>query len=81
MTTRATDVETLVAAGAIRRLLAEYCHTCDDGRFASFAELFCADATFEVMGMVHARRDAIAGFMVQAQPPSVAASTLISRKR
>ncbi len=78
MTTSATDVETLVAAEAIRRLLAEYCHTCDDGRFAEFAQLFCADATFEVMGMVHAGRDAIAGFMVQAQPPERRGKHVIS---
>lgn len=57
------------AEEAIRRTLAGYCHTCDDGRFGAFALLFAADAELAVMGSVHRGRDAIEAFMAAAQPP------------
>lgn len=52
----------------VRRTIGRYCHTCDDGRFDEFAELFTADAEFAVMGRVHQGRDAIVAFMAEAQP-------------
>ncbi|MCZ7531386.1 MAG: nuclear transport factor 2 family protein [Acidimicrobiia bacterium] len=45
--------------GAIRRLLAEYCHAYDDGRADDFAALFTQDAQFTVMGVTHSGREAI----------------------
>lgn len=54
---------------AIRATLAEYCHTCDDGRFNSFADLFATDAQLVVMGRTHTGREAIGAFMAAAQPP------------
>lgn len=56
-------------AEAIRATLAEYCHTCDDGRFEAFADLFVADAQLVVMGHTHTGREAIGAFMAAAQPP------------
>lgn len=57
------------AEEAIRRTLAGYCHTCDDGRFGAFADLFTDDAELAVMGSVHRGRAAIEAFMAAAQPP------------
>lgn len=54
----------------IRRTLALYCQTCDDGRFAEFAELFGEDAQFTVGSSDPVvGREAIRTFMETAQPP------------
>jgi uncharacterized protein (TIGR02246 family) len=54
---------------AIRRLLAEYCQLCDDGRLDDWAELYTEDATFSVMGRTYRGRAELKTFMAQAQPP------------
>jgi len=56
----------------IRRLLAEYCHTYDDGRSADFAALFADDARFTVFGNSRVGRDEIRdaiGTQRPGQPP------------
>lgn len=59
-----------MSAEAIRNTLARYCHTCDDGRFDEFGELFEPDGVFAVQGMDPvAGQDAIRAFMEAAQPP------------
>ncbi len=59
------------ATEGIRRTLAAYCHTCDDGRFDEFAELFTSDARFVVLGDTREGRDAIQAFMAASMPPEV----------
>ena len=55
---------------AIRRTLAGYCQTCDDGRFEEFASLFAVSAVFHVPpGDPVQGREAIRKFMEAAQPP------------
>jgi len=55
---------------AIRRTLAGYCQTCDDGRFTDFALLFAEDASYQVSrGGPVVGREAIAQFMERAMPP------------
>jgi uncharacterized protein (TIGR02246 family) len=58
-----------VAESAIRRTFARYCHSCDEGDWDRFAQLFEPDATFSVMGRTHEGRDAIRAFMEVAQGP------------
>ena len=48
--TGTTDVEALAAELAIRRVLAEYCHACDDGEYDQVAELFCDGGRFGFAG-------------------------------
>lgn len=62
----------------IRRLLAGYCHACDDGDFDRFTDLFTEDATFTVMGNTHRGRVAIRAFMEAAQPPERRGKHIIS---
>jgi uncharacterized protein (TIGR02246 family) len=62
----------------IRRLLADYCHACDDGDFDLFADLFTEGATFTVMGDTHRGRAAIRAFMEAAQPPERRGKHIIS---
>jgi 3-phenylpropionate/cinnamic acid dioxygenase small subunit len=52
----------------IRRTLALYCQLCDDGRFDEWEQLYTEDAVFKVMGAVHQGREAIKGFISEAQP-------------
>lgn len=53
----------------IRRTIAAYCHTVDDGRFDDFAELWAPDAVLRVLGDEVRGRDAITEWMARAQPP------------
>jgi hypothetical protein len=54
----------------IRRTLAAYCHTVDDGRFDDLALLFTKDGRLQVGSDDPAvGRDAVAAFMERAQPP------------
>jgi uncharacterized protein (TIGR02246 family) len=67
-----TDAETLgglLAEAAIRRTLAEYCQSCDDGRFADFGRCFTEDAEFTVLGRRYRGRAAIEEWIAQAMPP------------
>jgi 3-phenylpropionate/cinnamic acid dioxygenase small subunit len=62
--------ETSSAEEGIRRTLASYCQTCDDGRFDEFAALFAREASFQVGDESPVvGREAIAAFMERAQPP------------
>ena len=52
---------------AIRRLLATYCHSCDDGRFAELLELFAADASFVHGDTTCTGHAALRGFFEERQ--------------
>ena len=52
----------------ISRLLAEYCHRCDDGDFAAVAGMFTADGTFEFGRRSLEGREAIAAGLAAMQP-------------
>ena len=54
---------------AIRRVLATYCQTVDDGRFDEWEQIWTDDATFTVMGTTHTGRTALRSFIEAAQPP------------
>ena len=54
---------------AIRRTLAEYCQTLDDGRFDEWADVFTDDVRFEVMGRVLAGIGEVRSFIEAAQGP------------
>lgn len=54
---------------AIQRLIARYCHTCDDGDFGAFGDLWADDAEFVLRGTVTTGRDAIRNAIVGMQPP------------
>jgi 3-phenylpropionate/cinnamic acid dioxygenase small subunit len=53
----------------VRRTMAAYCHTVDDGRFDEFEQLWAADAVVEVRGDRIEGRAAIRAWIEQAQPP------------
>lgn len=57
------------ADAAIRRTLARYCHTVDDGRWAEFAELWTEDAVVVALGEEVRGRDAIVAWGERVQPP------------
>ena len=59
----------VVADLGVRRTLATYCQTCDDGRFDDFAECFAPDATMTALGRTVVGRDAIRGWIAAAMPP------------
>ena len=52
---------------AIRRLLADYCHLLDDGRFDEWIALFDEDVVFIVMGNRLRGRDEIRSFIEPTQ--------------
>lgn len=54
---------------AVRRTLAEYSQTCDDGRFDEFGECFTADAVVVVLGREVRGRTAIREWIANAMPP------------
>ena len=54
---------------AIRRVLATYCQTLDDGRFDEWERIWTDDATFSVMGSTHSGRTELRSFIEAAQPP------------
>ena len=63
---------------AIRRTLAAYCQTCDDGRFDEFVALFADDAVFAVPpGAPAEGREAIRGFMEAGYTPDVRGKHLL----
>jgi len=51
---------------AIRRLLAEYCHLCDDARYAEWAQLFAPDGSFTAFKRTHTGHEALAAFIATA---------------
>ena len=52
---------------AIRRLLADYCHLLDDGRFEEWIALFDEDVVFVVMGNRLRGRDDVRSFIAPTQ--------------
>jgi len=67
---------------AVRRTIARYCQTCDDGRFDEFGECFAADAVMTVLGREVRGREAIRDWIAAAMPPEkrgkhVAVNTVI----
>ncbi|MHB8340598.1 MAG: nuclear transport factor 2 family protein [Mycobacteriales bacterium] len=59
----------LRAESAIRRTIALYCQTCDDGRFAEFADCFTPDAVLTFGDQEVRGRTAIGAWIAAAQPP------------
>lgn len=63
---------------AIRKVLASYGQTCDDGRFEEFAALFATDAVFHALpGEPVQGREAIRSFMEAAYTPEVRGKHLL----
>jgi 3-phenylpropionate/cinnamic acid dioxygenase small subunit len=61
-----------VSDDAIRRVLAAYCQTCDDGRFDEFVALFAPNAVFQAAGYEPVQgRAAIKAFMESGYTPDV----------
>jgi uncharacterized protein (TIGR02246 family) len=59
----------MVAESEIRRTIAEYCQTCDDGRFDAYAACFTEDAEVVLAGTVVATgRDGIEAWITPAMP-------------
>jgi hypothetical protein len=52
---------------AIRRVLATYCHRCDDGDLGAVVELFTADGVFATAGVEARGHDAIHAFFLERQ--------------
>jgi uncharacterized protein (TIGR02246 family) len=67
------------AESAIRRTLTRYCQRCDDGDFATWAELFEPDATFSVLGRTYEGRDAIRMFIEKSQSPDARGKHVIAQ--
>lgn len=61
--------EGTIAEAGIRRTLARYCQTCDDGRFDEFASCFTDDAVMTALGNDVRGRRAIQEWMTAAMPP------------
>jgi uncharacterized protein (TIGR02246 family) len=59
----------LAAEAGIRRTLARYCHTIDDGDFAALAECFAPDAELAAFGRTRSGREAVAALLAKAMPP------------
>lgn len=64
-----SDTDRLAADLAIRRTIARYCQTVDDGRFDEFEGCWAADAVVTVMGQTIEGRGAIKDWITAAQPP------------
>jgi ketosteroid isomerase-like protein len=60
----------LVAEAEIRRTLADYCQSCDDGRFEDYAACFTVDAVVLLAGEpVASGRAALRDWIAAGQPP------------
>jgi 3-phenylpropionate/cinnamic acid dioxygenase small subunit len=62
-------VAKLLADAEIRRTLARYCHTIDDGDFEGLAECFAADAELDAFGRTRNGREAVIALLTKAMPP------------
>lgn len=58
----------LLAESEIRRTIADYCQSCDDGRFADFAACFTADAVVHLLGRRIEGRAAVQTWITAAMP-------------
>lgn len=65
----ANTLRQLAAENGIRRTLARYCHTIDDGDFAALAECFAPEAELEAFGRTRSGRDALTSLLAKAMPP------------
>jgi uncharacterized protein (TIGR02246 family) len=54
---------------AIQRLLAEYCHLCDDGDFDALVDRFTPDGSFVMGDRVASGREALLRWFERRQPP------------
>lgn len=61
--------DAVTAELAIRRTLAAYCQSCDDGRFDDLGACFTTDARVVVLGREVTGREAITSWMAGAMPP------------
>ncbi len=61
----------MMAEGAIRRVLAEYCHRVDDGRLDELVELFTLDGTFVFGKLVAHGRGGVKAWFEQNHTPEV----------
>jgi len=59
---------TLVAQAAIRRTLARYCHTIDDGDFDALGQCFAPDADLNAFGRTRNGREAVTALLAKAIP-------------
>jgi 3-phenylpropionate/cinnamic acid dioxygenase small subunit len=59
----------LYAEAEIRRTLARYCHTIDDGDFDALAGCFAAEAELDAFGRTRNGREAITALLAKAMPP------------
>ena len=62
-------VARLVAESEVRRTIADYCQSCDDGRFDDYAACFAADAVVVLQGKEIVGRAAIRDWITAGQPP------------
>jgi 3-phenylpropionate/cinnamic acid dioxygenase small subunit len=53
----------------IHRLLARYCHCCDDGEFGTLSELFVEEGSFVFAEWAPTGRDALQRWFESSQPP------------
>lgn len=63
------DLAAVVDDLAIRRVLAEYCHLVDDGRFDDLVELFTPDATFTFGAVGATGRAELRAWFAETQTP------------
>jgi uncharacterized protein (TIGR02246 family) len=63
------DRSTLADEVEINRLLARYCHACDDGDFDCLIDLFAEDASFVYAESAPSGREAIRRWFEMTQPP------------
>lgn len=54
---------------AVRRILATYCHRCDDGDFARLVDLFALDGSVAFGDDVVTGRDSLTTWFAKRQPP------------
>jgi len=64
------DARTLSDELAIRRLLAEYCQLCDDGRFPELVDRFARSGSFVFGDHVITGRDALIAWFEHTQAPA-----------
>jgi 3-phenylpropionate/cinnamic acid dioxygenase small subunit len=63
------DASTVADELQIHRLLAEYCHLCDDGEFDALVERFTVDGSFVLGDQATQGRKALRGWYETVQPP------------
>ena len=77
-TVAAVDAAAVADDLTIRRVLAEYCHCVDDGRFDDLVELFSAAGEFWFGSFRPAGRDGVRAWFDEYQPPELRGKHLTS---